>query len=132
MCIGVIVRAYNKFSPISSYPNTWDEFARECTQTRWIVVSLKNGDAYAGYLHIANTSVNASERDLILTEPAKFNKDNNSYVAQDYQYIFFPADLIKSIGVVHDPDLDLRVSKVGEPLFLDEENSDEEAFNEKG
>jgi hypothetical protein len=39
-----------------------------------VVISLTNGDAYAGKLKVADSGVATPDRDLILEEPARYDE----------------------------------------------------------
>jgi hypothetical protein len=90
------------------------------------VVSLESDDSYAGVLERADTCVRQGERDIILGEPARYSEEKANYIALPYQYLFIPGTMVGSIAVVHDPDLDTRLSSVGCPLFLEPAADSEE------
>jgi hypothetical protein len=110
-------RLLSRWSPVSAYPETWDAFVRSCVPNHWVVVSLTNGVVYAGKIHEADVSVSQRERDIILEEPALYDSSNKTYIALNYQCVFLQGAVVYSVGVVHDPGLDRRLTKVGESLF---------------
>jgi hypothetical protein len=112
---GAVVRFVDRRTSVTGYPDSWDKFAKDYVANHWVIVRLENGQAYAGMLERADTSVRQNERDMILSEPAKYI--NANYKALPYQHLFLPGALIDSVAVVHDPDLDERITKVGDPIF---------------
>jgi hypothetical protein len=87
----------------------------------WVVIGLQNGESYSGYVDVADTSVGAQERDIILHEPAKFDDEKIEYRALKHQSLFIPGALVASVAVVHDPMLDKRIVPVGELVFPKED-----------
>lgn len=114
---GYVSSLISKKRPSLVYQSCWDIFIHERVNAHLVVVTLRNGDAYAGILSCADSSVSCDERDIIIEEPAKLNKFVNNYVALGYSYLFLPSTLISSIAVVFDPDLDERLTQVGEKIF---------------
>lgn len=121
--VGLFIVAANKLlAPwVTTYPGGWDTFVRDCVKGHFVVVALENTQAYAGYIKSADASVAKSERDLILQEPALYQ--NGQYIALPYQYLFLPASLVSSIGVIYDNALDgNRLTQIGMPVFAQGEN----------
>ena len=98
-------------------PSSWDIFIRKQVPNHWVIVSLINDNKYAGILSVVDSSVGPSERDIVLEEPAVYIELNNNYKALQYKSIFLPASLISSIAVVHDPDLDQRITQINTFIF---------------
>jgi len=84
---------------------------------------LNNGDVYAGYVDKADVSVAATERDLILREPALYDQRLTRYRALGYQSLFLLGSTIASAAVVTDAAADQRITTIGESLFV-EDNDD--------
>ena len=84
----------------SPQPSTWDHFLKNAVPNHWVVVTLKSGDVYAGYVQTAEESAPTSERDLILRAPAKYDDAAKNYCVTSLQDLFIPADLIQNIGTV--------------------------------
>ncbi|HET7024344.1 MAG TPA: DUF6338 family protein [Gemmatimonadales bacterium] len=84
----------------SPQPSTWDHFIKSAVPKHWVVVTLKSGDVYAGYVQTAEESAPATERDIILRHPAKFNEAINNYCVTSLQDLFVPAELVQSLGTV--------------------------------
>ena len=114
-------KALTRMSPVSFYQNVWDEFARSHVRGRWIVVSLKSGDVFAGILARGQLSVSREERDIVIEEPAQYNEDANTYTTLPYQYLYLSGDSIYSIAACSLPG-DSRTTKIWRPIFLDEAN----------
>ena len=106
-----------RFYSTSAYPSAWDDFVRTYTPDHWVVVSLDNGEVYAGKLKNADVAVAGGDRDLVLEEPALYNATTMKYVSSAYQYMFIRAETLYSISAVYEPALDTRVARVGDPLF---------------
>lgn len=101
-----------------SYPSAWESLTSTHSRNRWVVVSLKTGDAYAGMIETADNNVHRENRDMLLREPAQLNPNIGAFVATRHQYLFLPAELIQSVSVVHNPKHDdPRVTEVGEPIL---------------
>lgn len=92
-------------------------FLRNHISNHWIVVSLTNGESYSGIFSCSDLSVGPEERDVIIEEPAKFIESENNYKTLPYKSLFLPSSLIMSIAVLHDPELDKRITEVGTYMF---------------
>jgi hypothetical protein len=68
-------------------------------------------------------SVSQAERDIVLAEPAQFIEKENNYKVTPYQQLFLPAALIFSIAVVHNPEIDKRITSIGSNLFPKESDN---------
>lgn len=110
-------RIITKVTRFSNFPSAWDNFINFDVSKHWVIVKTKDGDAYAGILDFVDSSVTQGERDIILKEPAKYDKSVENYKVLEYQFLFLPSSLICSIGVVADSVNDNRVSKIGTNLF---------------
>jgi hypothetical protein len=117
LIIGYISHLIAKKTPSLIYPSTWDIFIKKHVHLHWVIISLNNKEIYAGMLSVADLSVQTSERDIVLEEPALYIEEDNNYKSLQYKAIFIPASLISSIAVVHDPDVDQRVTQVNTYLF---------------
>lgn len=114
--LGAILLA--KIFARTPYPSAWDDFLRACIPKHWVVVSLHNGESYAGKLKTADLGVEVSERDLVIEEPCVYDEGQSNYIALNYQYIFIPSNYWYSVGVIHDPAIDKkRLVDVDTPLF---------------
>lgn len=114
------LRLLSKWVPSSLYPSAWDDFIRSHVPDHWVVISLNNGEAYAGFLRSVDASVNQSDRDLVLREPAHYKATKGNYEVTSFQDMFIPAGLISSIATVHDPAMDKRITSIGNSLFPEE------------
>jgi len=110
----------SKFGFVPDF-NIWDFFVRKCVPQRWILVSLSNGEAYAGRLETAEISVQSEERDLILDEPAKYSEETGGYIVLPYQHLYLPGSLVSSVTTLADPIEDDRLTTIGEILFQGDE-----------
>jgi hypothetical protein len=111
------IRFFGKWAPSTPYPAAWDDFIRVDVPKHWVVVRLANGEAYAGFIKNADISVSQSERDLVLSEPALFSEKDSNYKVIPYQQLFLPSSMISSIAVVHNPEIDPRITEIGSNLF---------------
>jgi hypothetical protein len=114
------IRFVARWTPTSPYPAAWDDFIRVDVQKHWVVVRLTNGEAYAGIVKNVDISVSQAERDIVLAEPAKYMEKENNYKVIPYQQLFLPAALVFSIAVVHNPEIDRRITTIGSTLFSKE------------
>lgn len=116
-------RILGHWTPTSPYPAAWDEFTRSCLPERWTVITLRNGQTYAGIVETADASVAQSERDIVLREPALL--EDEVYRSVAYQYMFLPAELIASVAAVYNPktDRNKRLVEPGDPVFAQEETT---------
>jgi hypothetical protein len=67
---------------------------------RWVVVTLKAGDVFAGVVRVADVGVPTEDRDLILGEPALLDPTTGKYIVTPYHEIFLPAALIQNLAVL--------------------------------
>lgn len=114
------IRFIARWTPTSPYPAAWDDFVRVDVQKHWVVVRLTNGEAYAGIVKNVDISVSQAERDIVLAEPAQFIENENNYRVIPYQELFLPAALVFSIAVIHNPEVDKRITTIGSTLFSKE------------
>jgi hypothetical protein len=124
--IAFAVKTYNKFSPVTT-THTYDEFIRGYIHGHWVIVNLKSGESYAGILERGDINVKIEERDVILREPALYDKVKKNYFTSTNQYLYFPGDSIRSISVIYDSSIDPdRIVPVNRQLFPNAEQSSEE------
>jgi hypothetical protein len=117
---GYAVRALARLTSRSAYSSAWDHFINSCAKSRWVTVGLANGQVYAGYVDKADVSVAATDRDLILREPALYDETQKTYRATPYQTMFLLGSTIASIAAVSDPHGDERITTAGEDVFAPE------------
>jgi hypothetical protein len=79
------IRALARLTSVSVYLSAWNQFIDSCSKGRWVTVGLTNGQVYAGYIDKADVSVAASERDIILREPALYDDTQRAYRTTPYQ-----------------------------------------------
>lgn len=120
---GYAVRLLAHLTSRSAYSSAWDHFINSCARSRWVIVGLTNGEVYAGYIDKADVSVAATERDIILREPALYDATEHTYRATIYQTMFLLGNTIASIAAVTDPRGDERITSAGEELFDEETNN---------
>lgn len=125
------VALLRKLPHISSPLDAWDEFVREDVPDRWVVVSLDDGDAYAGMLSRADISTSPENRDLVLLEPAKYDPEAGHYEASSSQYLFLPGSRVVSIlAVVKEGDE--RLVAIGRHLFQPQGGGPADAITREG
>lgn len=98
-------------------PSAWDHFIKAAAPGRWAVVTLSTGDVFAGYLHTAEESAPAGERDVVLGDPARWDPQTGNYIVSSLRFAFFPAAIVQTIGAVR---LDSELADeptIGSPLF---------------
>ena len=122
---GYCVRLLARITSRSAYSSAWDHFINSCAKSRWVTVGLTNGQVYAGYVDKADVSVAASDRDMILREPALYDEGKKIYRTTPYQTMFLLGSTIASIAAVTDPGGDKRITTAGEDLFGEETNGAE-------
>lgn len=107
----------------STHPAAWDEFVARHTRERWVVIALVSGEAYCGKIETVDASIDAAQRDLLLSEPALYDAEREEYVVSGYRHLFIRAALIDSVASVRDESIDQKLTTVvGESLFLGESN----------
>lgn len=106
------------FSGSSAHPGAWDDFIRKYVPNHWVVISLKNGEIYAGIVKHAAISAAQKERDIVVEEPCRFDTKTSNYVAVNYQQMFIPAEILYSIAVIPNIE-DKRILPVGKNLFAE-------------
>ena len=137
LCSGVIGavaalldRWVAKISRASPHPCAWDDYVGTRLAGRWVVVTLNSGDVYAGYVALADVGVRAEERDIILTEPAKFDEESRRYLVTAYRDLFVRAELVQSIATVALPS-DSHIGRpIGQSLFQPDDKQREAASAE--
>ena len=108
----------------SSQPSTWDHFLKNAVPNHWVVVTLKSGDVYAGYVQTAEESAPSTERDVILRNPAKFDEGLNNYRVTSLRDMFIPAELIQNLGTVRS-EAELSAAPVVDALLFPARANDE-------
>ena len=117
---GLALRLIARFRASSAYYSAWDHFVRNCAKSHWVLIGLQNGESYSGFIETADVSVAASDRDIILREPALYDAEQNEFVALGYQSLFIPGSLVSSLSTVFDSTRDKRIIPVGESVFTKE------------
>jgi hypothetical protein len=105
---------------VSASRDAWEHFVRCAVPCHWVVVTLENGEIYAGILDHADVSTEPEYRDLVLAEPYRYDEANSTYAPTYHQYLFIRGSSLSSIAAVHDPSNDNRIVPVTESPF--EEN----------
>ncbi len=122
--IALVIRWFSGLVRSSVYPSAWDEFIRVNAKKHWVIVSLNNGDAYAGYISDANCSVPSVERDIVLNEPAKYDETEGNYFSLAYQNLYLSSESIISIATIFQEG-DSRLSPIAHFLFEKESRSND-------
>lgn len=120
---GYTIRILARLTLVSAYFSAWNHFINSCSKGRWVTVGLTNGQVYAGYIDKADVSVAASERDIILREPALYDETQRAYRTTSYQTMFLLGSTIVSIAAVMDKQDDMRITSTRKDLFREETNS---------
>lgn len=90
----------------TTYPSAWDDLVRDLADERWVVVALKNGDIFLGGLQEADINAPREDRDLILSQPARYSDAEEDYIGTEYQYLYLPQAQIESVAVMYDREKD--------------------------
>jgi hypothetical protein len=102
----------------SAHAAAWDEFVATCVSKRWVVVTLIDGNAFCGKIETADASVDATQRDLLLTEPAQYDSERGDYLVMGYRHLFLRASQIDSVATLRNSQMDSKLlTSPGEPLF---------------
>jgi hypothetical protein len=103
----LIIWLFNKYSHITTYPNTWNQFCRQYVNYRWVCVHLQNGQIFRGKIKIVNDIAGENERDIVLEDPMIFSKEHNDYLENYYKFLFLQSKEIKLIfAMKNSTDLD--------------------------
>jgi hypothetical protein len=102
--LALFLRVYSRAAGITYRASAWDTFAAQFVPGRWVVVTLKSGDVYAGFVRVADTGVAAAERDIVLGGPSLYDAATQKYEAVGYHDLFLQAPLIDSIATVSGDD----------------------------
>ena len=116
---GAGTRLLARLSARSAYSSAWDHFIKSCAKNHWVTVGLNNGEVYSGYIGKADMSVAAMERDVILQEPALYDRRLMRYRTLEYQSLFLLGSTIASVAVVTDAAADRRITETGESPFVE-------------
>jgi hypothetical protein len=122
---GIWSRVVARVAARSVYSSAWDHFIKVCIKGHWVSVGLTNGETYAGYISAADVSVAAGERDVVLQEPALYDRDLKRYRTSDQQSLFLLGSTIASVAVISDTAADKRIAMTGDSLFLEGSGDDE-------
>jgi hypothetical protein len=119
---GYAIRVLARLTSVSAYFSAWNHFINSCSKGRWVTVGLTNGQVYIGYIDKADISVAASERDIILREPALYDDTERAYRTTPYQTMFLLGSTIVSIAAIVGSQDDVRITPTGKELFGKETN----------
>jgi len=86
----------------TTYPSAWADLVDDHAPGHWVVITLKDGETWAGMIETADTNVPSEDRDVLLREPALYDENQGGYVVSQHQHLYLPADLVKSVAAVHD------------------------------
>lgn len=125
IALASIIRLISKKTRFVGLTSAWDLFYSQYSSEHWVVVRVKNGETYAGILDYVNTAVSQGDRDVILKEPALFSDEDKNYRAIEYEYLFLPANIVISIGIVCDPQKDKRITQFNDLIFPEREKNDQ-------
>jgi hypothetical protein len=120
---GYAIRVLARLTSLSVYFSAWNHFINSCSRGRWVTIGLTNGQVYAGYIDKADLSVAASERDIILREPALYDDVARAYRLTSYQTMFLLGSTIVSIAAIMDTQDDMRIASSRKDLFREETKS---------
>lgn len=121
----IVLRLLFRWRLIATEPEMWNLFIRNYADKHWAIVSLVGGKTYIGQIE-SNISVEKNERDIILTEPGIYDETKKAYIALNYQNLFIPADKVNMVSIVRELS-DKRITKPGQIILLNEEESNENA-----
>jgi hypothetical protein len=114
-------RIVARITSSTALPGSWDAFVKGSAPDRWVVVTLKAGDVFAGVVRVADVGVATEDRDLVLGEPALLDPKTGKYIMTPYHEIFLPAALIQNLAVLPRAN-DARVGpEPGAELFAKED-----------
>jgi len=101
-------------------PDAWDYFIHSAAPGRWVVVKVRSGESYTGFIEHCDVAVEAEYRDLVLMEPYLWNEASRRYAPTFNQLLFLQGSDVVSVAVVHDPAKDRRVVPAAESPFTEE------------
>jgi hypothetical protein len=93
-----VTQSLNKSSGRSVFVDGWHEFVSMHANGNRVVVATENGDIYAGYIIMADPEKKADERDVILSEPAVYRRDQERYTALPYRFLYLPGKIVESVA----------------------------------
>ncbi len=121
------IRIYVKAGGFAHRASAWDTFVTELIQDRWVVITLKTGDAYAGFVRLADVGVVAGERDVVLREPARHDGKSGQYQAVGYRDLFVQAPLVDSMAtLMSDDDKSATIPSEGKPHLIEAADAKEQ------
>jgi hypothetical protein len=88
----------------------WHEFVSVHANGHWVVVGINGGATYAGYVQMAGAEKKADERDIILSEPAVYQTDQEKYVPLPYNYLYLPGKVVDSVAIANGEPADVLTS----------------------
>ncbi len=107
---------------VSASRDTWDHLIHCAAPEHWVIVTLQNGDSYAGILDHADVSTEPEYRDLLIAEPYRYDAGAAMYAPTFNQLLFVRGADVASIAVVYDDVRDKRIVPVGQSPFREIED----------
>jgi hypothetical protein len=94
-----VTQSLDKSARRSRFADGWHEFVSVHANGHWVVVGTESGDIYAGYIQMADPEKKPGERDVILTEPTVYRRDQEKYVSLPYRFLFLSGKTIESVAI---------------------------------
>lgn len=94
-----VSQALGNWTSRSGFVDSWHEFIASHARGNWVVVGLKGGAIYAGYIDMVNPAMRAEERDVVLAEPAVYRAEQEKYLPLPYNYLFLPGKIVDSVAI---------------------------------
>jgi small nuclear ribonucleoprotein (snRNP)-like protein len=105
-----------RISARSTNRDAWDHFVRCAIPGHWVVVTLQNGESYAGHVDHADVSIEPEYRDVVLAEPYRYDASTDQYAVTYNQYLFLRGSDVVSIAAVYSPEDSRIVSVTATPF----------------
>jgi hypothetical protein len=102
--------------------DAWYHFIHVAAPRRWVIVKVRTGESYLGFIEHSDVAVEPQYRDVILVEPYLWNEDRKTYLPTFNQFLFLQGADVVSVAVAHDAAKDKRIMPAAETPFSEEAN----------
>lgn len=97
--------------------DAWYHFVHVAAPRRWVIVKVRTGESYLGFIEHSDVAVEPQYRDVILVEPYLWSEERRLYEPTFNQFLFLQGAEVVSVAVSHDPTKDERILPAGERPF---------------
>jgi hypothetical protein len=97
--------------------DAWYHFIHVDAPRRWVIVKVRTGESYLGFIEHSDVAVEPQYRDMILVEPYLWNEALKKYEPTFNQFLFLQGAELVSVAVVYNSAKDKRIIPAAEAPF---------------